>query len=96
MDNAPQKTVFASNNKYEIAYDSLGRRISDAVSLTSASNAILTNSYSYVDHATVANRTSGLVSKIDYNLSTLDDIEYEYDSRGNITLVTYGDLICDK
>ena len=94
MDNAPENANFTDGSSSSIAYDSLGRKYRDYI--TSPSGRVLTSTYSYVDHATVANRTSGLVSKIDYNLSTLDDIEYEYDSRGNITKITYGDLICDK
>ena len=94
MDNAPENANFTNGSSSSISYDSLGRKYRDYIN--SAAGNVLTSTYSYVDHATEANRTSGLVSKIDYNLSSLDDIEYEYDSRGNITQITSGGFTCDK
>ena len=94
MDNAPENANFTNGSSSSISYDSLGRKYRDYIN--SAAGNVLTSTYSYVDHATEANRTSGLVSKIDYNLSSIEDLEYEYDSRGYIVRVIKGTAEYDE
>ena len=94
MDNAPSNANFTNGSSSAITYDALGRKICDA--LHSGYSFFLKTTYSYLDNASDSSKTSGLVSKIDYDLSSIKDLEYEYDSRGNIVRIIKDDVEYDE
>ena len=87
-DNAPSNTVFSDGTESRIEYDALGRKNKDA--LYKNNTLFFKATYSFLDNASDSSKTSGLVSKIDYDLGSLEDLEYLYDSRGNITQIKKG------
>ena len=87
-DNAPSNTVFSDGTESRIEYDALGRKNKDA--LYKNNTLFFKATYSFLDNASDSSKTSGLVSKIDYDLGSLEDLEYSYDSRGNITQIKKG------
>ena len=94
MDNAQEKATFTNGSSYMSGYDALGRSVMNAIY---ANNMLgLITRYSYLDNSSDSSKTSGLVSEITYNTDDIDDLQYEYDSRGNITGITYGELVEDK
>ena len=93
-DNAPYQATFTDGSATRILYDSLGRKFRD--SLYKNNTAFFSSTYSYLNKASDPNRTSGLVSEIDYNLSSIEDLEYSYDSRGNITGIREGGILLES
>ncbi|MBO7319994.1 MAG: RHS repeat-associated core domain-containing protein [Clostridia bacterium] len=87
-DNAPYKAIFTDSSESRITYDNLGRKFKD--SLYKNGSIFLNSTYYYIDNASDSSKTSGLVSKINYNLSSIEDLEYSYDSCGNITQIKKG------
>lgn len=90
MDNAPENAELTNGSSHQIIYDELGRKVTD--SSHSGSAWVLISRYSYLDNASDSIKTSALASKINYNLSSIKDLEYEYDSRGNIVQIISGAL----
>ena len=77
-------------------YDLLGRRSSRQLQVTedsfpSANNAVQTT-YTYVDHPTDENRTSGLLESVTHSINGVPFYRavYTYDANGNITSITEG------
>ena len=93
-DNAPANASFNNSSSSAIAYDALGRKSMDA--LHSGYSFFLKTTYSYLDNASDSSKTSGLVSKIDYDLSSIEDLEYTYDVNGNITGIREGGILLES